>query len=402
MLVSINMQKQAPHPFALFNLGFRPFFLGGAVFALISIFAWLGFINHWFVDQQVMTSTVVSLSQWHAHEMLYGYTMAIIAGFLLTAVKNWTGIQTCRGWSLVILFTCWLVARLLNLVPSNWMQASAVFDMLFNFGLIAAVLSPIVRAKLWAQLAVVVKVLLLTMGNLLFYLQVFEVVAQGALFSQILALVLILSLIMMIGRRVVPFFIERGVGYAVQLKQNKSVDISIMLLFVGWLISLLFRLSDGAAIICAAIFLLNGYRLLGWHTQGIWQKPLLWSLYVSLWLINFGFLLCALQSLVNIPPTWLLHFFTIGGIGLITLAMMSRVSLGHTGRNIHQPPILIQVAFMLIVLSLVFRFFLPLFAAEYYVWWVNVSGAFWIAAFAIFVYAYAAMLIKSRADGMDG
>lgn len=402
MLVSINMQKQAPHPFALFNLGFRPFFLGGAVFALISIFAWLGFINHWFVDQQVMTPTVVSLSQWHAHEMLYGYTMAIIAGFLLTAAKNWTGIQTCRGWSLAILFSCWLVARVLNLIPSAWMQAAAVFDALFNLGLIAAVLSPIVRAKLWAQLAVVFKVLLLSIGNLLFYLQVFGLVAQGALFSQTLALVLVLSLIMMIGRRVVPFFIERGVGYAVQLKQNKWIDISIMLLFVAWLISLLFWLSNVASVICGVIFLLNGYRLLGWHTKGIWRKPLLWSLYVSLWLINLGFLLSALQSLVNIPHTWLLHFFTIGGVGLITLAMMSRVSLGHTGRNIHEPPTLIQAAFMLIVLSLVFRFFLPVFATQHYVWWVNVSGAFWIAAFALFVYAYAAMLIKPRVDGMDG
>ncbi len=402
MLVSIQMQKRAPQVFALFNLGFRPFFLGGAVFALVSIFAWLGLINHWFADQQAMTSTVVSLSQLHAHEMLYGYTMAIIAGFLLTAVKNWTGIQTCHGWQLAIIFACWLAARVLNLVPSSWMHAAVVFDALFNVGLIAALFIPILRAKLWSQLAVVVKVLLLTIGNLLFYLQVFGVVAQGALSSQILALVLVLSLIMMIGRRVVPFFIERGVGYAVKLKQNKWIDITIMLLFVAWLISLLFGLSNVASIICAAIFLLNGYRLLDWHTKGIWQKPLLWSLYVSLWLINFGFLLSALQSLMNIPHTWLLHFFTIGGIGLITLAMMSRVSLGHTGRNIHQPPTLIQGAFMLIVLSLVFRFFLPVFAAQYYVWWVNFSGAFWIAAFALFVYAYAAILIKPRVDGMDG
>lgn len=402
MLVSIQMQKRAPHVFALFNLGFRPFFLGGAVFALVSIFAWLGLINHWFADQQAMTSTVVSLSQWHAHEMLYGYTMAIIAGFLLTAVKNWTGIQTCRGWQLAILFACWLLARLLNLVPSNLMQAAAVFDALFNVGLITALLIPILRAKLWTQLAVVVKVLLLTVGNLLFYLQVFGVLAQGALFSQILALVLVLSLIMMIGRRVVPFFIERGVGYTVQLKQNKWVDIGIMLLFVAWLMTLFFWLGNVAAIICAAIFLLNGYRLFGWHTKGIWQKPLLWSLYVSLWLINFGFLLSALQPLVNVAHTWVLHFFTIGGIGLITLAMMSRVSLGHTARNIHQPPTFIQIVFMLIVLSLVFRFFLPMFAPEHYVWWVNVSGAFWIAAFAIFVYLYAVVLIKPRVDGMDG
>ena len=398
MLVSISMQKQAPHPFALFNLGFRPFFLGGTVFAMVSMLVWLGLVN------QLFSRAVapVMLSQWHAHEMLYGYTLAIIAGFLLTAVKNWTGLPTWHGWQLAMLFGLWLVARVLHLMPTNLMQAAAVFDLLFNLSLLVAVLSPIIRAKLWPQLAIVVKVFLLTIGNLLFYLQVFGVLAQGALYSQTIALVLTLSMILMIGRRVVPFFIERGVGYPVQLKQNRWVDISIMLLFVAWLLSLLLGLEAFAAVSCGLIFMLNSARLAGWHTQGIWQKPLLWSLYVSLWCINIGLAFSAVQLFVAVPPSWILHLFTIGGIGLITLAMMSRVSLGHTGRNIHQSPTLARWFFALVILSLIFRFFMPLFAPAHYLWWINFSGIFWVLAFALFVFAYAAMLIKPRPDGLDG
>lgn len=398
MLVSISMQKQAPHPFALFNLGFRPFFLGGTVFALVSIAVWLGHINQFFSRE----ITQVTLSQWHAHEMLYGYTMAIIAGFLLTAVKNWTGLQTWRSWPLATLFGFWLAARALQLMPANLMQVAAVFDLLFNLGLLVAVLGPIVRAKLWAQLALVVKIFVLTIGNLLFYLQIYGVLAQGAFYSQTIALVLTLSMIFMIGRRVVPFFIERGVGYSVQLKQNKWVDISIMLLFVVWLLSLLVSQEQISAVICGMIFILNSARLAGWHTKGIWQKSLLWSLYLALWLINLGFLFSATQLFFAIPPSWILHLFTIGGIGLITLGMMSRVSLGHTGRNIHAPPSLARWFFALLIVSLIFRFFLPIFDATHYLWWLNISGICWALAFALFVFAYATILIKPRVDGLDG
>ena len=205
----------------------------------------------------------------------------------------------------------------------------------------------------------------------------------------------------------IPFFIERGVTHLVadkvELKQHKWLDISILVLFVGLFVNEIFTHVGGlSALLALALFALNGYRLFNWHTPALWHVPLLWSLYVSSWLINVGFLFYGLQIPLGIAPLLTLHLFTIGGIGLMTIGMMSRVAQGHTGRDIRNSSRWLNLAFAAIVASAVFRIVLPLFAMESYTSWVIISASFWIAGFVIFLLIYTPILCKPRGDGTYG
>ncbi|NOU24427.1 MAG: NnrS family protein [Methylotenera sp.] len=400
MQIQMNKPSQkSTQKFALFNLGFRPFFLGASIFAIFSIFAWM--LAYFSFSKVIVTN--ISLSQWHAHEMLYGYGMAVVAGFLLTAVKNWTGIATLHGKPLMVLFLLWCSARLLFLFGTDFLAWAAVADLLFGLMLIVAIAIPIVKAKQWIQLAVVSKIILLWVGNWLFYLGCFGVISSGMLYAINGAVLLFISLILMIGRRVIPFFIERGVDYKIQLKQYKWLDISILVVFLALFLNVIFIQNAAVTTLSAGIlFTLNGYRLYNWHTVGLWRVPLLWSLYLSAWLINLGFLCYGLQALWSHLPVLTLHIFTVGGIGLMTLSMMSRVALGHTGRDVRKPSRWLSLAFAGMLASVIFRAVLPMALSQYYVNWVFIASVFWIVSFAIFVVIYAPILLKPRADGTYG
>ena len=403
-VVQIQMNKlKQEKGFALFNLGFRPFFLGAAIFAVLSIASWMAVYTSY---SDIQISNIIP-SQWHAHEMLYGYGMAVVAGFLLTAVKNWTGVQTPHGKPLLVLFALWCVARVLFLFGTVFLALAALADLMFGLLLIVAVAHPIIRARQWQQLAVVSKLLLLWTGNLVFYLGCYNLINNGMLYAINGAVFLFIGLILMIGRRVIPFFIERGVVHLVvdkvQLKQYRWLDISIMVLFIGLFINEIFIHAAGlSSLLSVVLFALNSYRLYSWHTAALWRVPLLWSLYLSSWLINFGFLLYGLQDLLDIPSILTLHLFTIGGIGLMTVGMMSRVALGHTGRDIRNTSLWLKAVFAAIGARAVFRIIFPLFSMQNYTIWVVTSAVFWIVGFSIFLVIYAPILCKARVDGTYG
>lgn len=392
-------KKQKTGSFALFNLGFRPFFLGAAAFALLSATAWMAhYLRQWPLQIEGVTPM-----QWHAHEMIYGYGLAVIAGFLLTAVRNWTGIDTLRGKWLLALFSIWLGARLLLLCGTAYLLPAAVADLLFSLLLAVAVMRPILITRQWKQLAVVSKLLLIVAGNALFYLGAFGVLSEGAFFSIYGGLYLVISLILVLGRRVIPFFIERGVSEKVSLRQSRWLDISILVFFLLFFVNELFiRQAELTIASAGLLFLLNGLRLINWHTPGIWKVSLLWGLYVSSWLINIGFLLMATQYWLEIPAILTIHLFTIGGIGLMTLSMMSRVALGHTGRNIREPSPLVAYAMLALMMSAVFRVGPPLIDMSHYQWWLTLSYICWLLAFLLFLLVYTPMLLKPRPDGQPG
>ncbi len=400
MLIQIKKTNQEnAKKLALFNLGFRPFFLGASVFAILSIAFWM-LVYFSYLSVSIAN---ISISQWHAHEMLYGYSMAVVAGFLLTAVKNWTGIPTLFGTPLMLLFFLWCAARVLFLFGSAFLFWAAIADLLFGFMLIIAICIPIVKAKQWKQLAVVSKVTLLWVGNIVFYLGCFGVLTSGMQYAINGAVLLFISLILMIGRRVIPFFIERGTEARVQLKQYKWLDLSILGFFIGLFINAIFmQISFLTTIFAWVLFFLNGYRLFNWHITGIWRVPLLWSLYLSAWLINFGFFFYGLQIQNARFPLLTLHIFTIGGIGLMTLSMMARVALGHTGRDVRKPSRWIGLALAGLVVSVLFRAIVPMFTSQLYIDWVLVASIFWIVSFAIYVVIYTPILLKPRADGTFG
>lgn len=384
---------------ALFNLGFRPFFLGASLFAIVSIAFWMLI----YFSYLTISTKNISISQWHAHEMLYGYGMAVVAGFLLTAVKNWTALPTLFGKSLMVLFMLWSAARLLFLFGSTFLPWVAVTDLLFGLMLIIAVTLPIVKAKQWVQLTVVSKITLLWIGNIIFYLGCFGMLRNGMQYAIHGAVLVFIGLILMIGRRVIPFFIERGAKTKVQLRQYLWLDSIILGLFIALFLNAMFINSAFLMTLFAwSLFTFNGYRLLNWYVSGIWRVPLLWSLYVSAWLINLGFLFYGLPNTNGTFSIMTLHLFTIGGIGLMTLSMMSRVALGHTGRDIKKPSCWIGLAFVTLITSTLLRAIFPMFAAELYSSWVTLASILWIFSYAIFLFIYTPILLKPRIDGVFG
>lgn len=384
---------------AVLELGFRTFFLGAGAFAILAIARWAGvYALGWPVSLEN-----VSTFQWHAHEMIYGYTLAVIAGFLLTAARNWTGLQTLRGPGLLGLFLLWAVARALLVFGTAYLLQAAALEALFLAALMTAVAVPVIRAKQWRQTAVLGKLLVLGVFDLLFYLGALGLIEQGVHWGVYGGLYVVIALILTMGRRVIPFFIERGVGYPVALYNSRWLDIASLALFLAFFVVEVFLSRPGAGTVLAALlFLLTAVRLAGWHTRGIWRKPLLWSLYLSLAFIDLGFLLRALAPLAGLSPFIAIHAYTVGGIGLITLGMMMRVSLGHTARNVNAPPRSAAVALAFLVGSAIARVAGPLFDAVHYTAWIMASQAFWIAAFAIFLFGFTPMLTRPRLDGQPG
>ena len=398
--ISPPSRKLPVQGFALFNLGFRPFFLLAAAFAILSMAVWMARYFH----NTTSSFTTISASQWHAHEMLYGFAFAVIAGFLLTAVKNWTGIQTLHGRPLMGLVACSAIARSVMLIAPANVIIAATFDLLFNGWLIAAVAQPIIKVKQWRQLGVLLKVVLLTVGNMAFYTQALGWTSHGTHAALWIGLLLNISLIMVISRRILPMFIERGVKEEVTLKNSAWIDRLLMVCLAVLLINILtINVEIIHVVLGLTIAISAGFRLWRWHTPGIWQVPLLWSFYCGLWLINLGFLLYALSFILAATPVILaIHCWAIGGIGVITLAMMARVSLGHTGRNIHTPPRSVIWVFGLVIFATLSRVLLPIVLPEYYRLSVMLAASGWIVAFGLFCITYWPILSKPRIDGTPG
>jgi uncharacterized protein involved in response to NO len=398
-ILQINTPAQPVPSFALFNLGFRPFFLLAGLFSLVSIFIWGGvFVYGWPAPRLPFTPM-----QWHAHEMIFGYGMAVAAGFLLTAVRNWTHLPTPRGYPLAGMAILWLAARLAGWLIPGKVLPMLLLDLMFDVWFIVAIFSPILRAKQHDQIGIASKVVLLTLANLCFYLGVSGVLEQGIVWGLYLGLYFLLALVFTMARRVLPFFIERGVGYPVKLMNRIWIDRSSLVLFVLFLIADVFwRNIPVTAALAGLLFAIHTMRLAGWYTQGIWKKPLLWVIYAGYGGATFGFLLKALAPYASLSPSLPLHAFAVGGIGMITAGMMARIALGHTGRDIQQHSRLLAPIFMSLSAAFVVRVLLPMIAPAHYLLWIGLAQAAWLIAFALLVWVYAPILVKPRADGMAG
>jgi len=383
---------------AILKLGFRPFFAGAALFSAVSTLVWMGlyvFDGHWQPALPGLT--------WHAHEMVFGYGMAVIAGFLLTAVRNWTGVQTLHGLPLLLLFLLWLTARLLLAGGTELLAWAALADGLFNLLLLIALAWPIFKVRQFKQFGTLSKVMLLMFANLLFYagaLNIYPWGVQAGLYSGVY---LVLALIFVMSRRVLPFFIERGIGESVSLTNRGWLDGGSLLLFIGfWLADIVEPNSLLVAWLAGLLCVLHAIRLAGWHAAGIWARPLLWVLYLAYAAVIAGFALKVAVYWFGISPFLPLHAFTYGGIGLFTLGMMARVTLGHTGRDILHPPAPVSWIFGMLAVGSVVRVVLPLLDAAHYVFWIGLSQLLWLFAFVLFLWVFLPMLWQPRTDGQFG
>jgi len=413
---SIKLPTQPPSsPHPILNLSFRIFFSGAAVFAVVVMTLWaLVFTGHTDIDAQTLNPLY-----WHSHEMIYGYALAVVAGFLLTAVQTWTGVKMPYGYKLLAIFSCWLIARLSWLafglgfdfgfgfgVGSSLLYLAAIFDMLFVGLMAIVVFRAVLQVKQYKQMGILAKLALLTLGNGLCYWGIFTSDMTITKMGVYLGFYLVIGLVLTIGRRVVPFFIERGLahdGIDIKVRNSKWQDILSLAFFLAFFIVDLFYPNKYLLTIAAlGVALINIVRLAGWYHPRIWQKPLLWSLYLAFLGMCLSFLLYALQPWLGFSHSIAVHALSIAGVGMMTLAMMARVSLGHTGRNIHQPPKSVNAMFALMVLVFVSRIFLPIIATEHYLLWVMIAQGAWIGCFILFCISYLPMLSKPRPDGLFG
>ena len=401
----MNIEKPFTGNYALTHLGFRPFFLSAGAFAVIGILLWTAIYSF---NWQGLNAAYPAMT-WHAHEMIFGYTLAVVAGFLLTAIKNWTGQQTLHQAPLLLLTAIWLAARLLPFMQGLSLQAVASVDLLFMLALLAAVAIPVLRARQWQQAGIIAKVALMTLANAVFYLGLLGYWPAGIQLGLYAGLYLMIALIFTMGRRVIPFFIERGVGVSFKANNTRWVDRSSLVLFLLFAITDLIAMTQGnqalagmAAALALVQIPLHGWRLYGWYHAAIWQKPLLWVLYVAYAWLVLGFGLKFLSWSTGLSPWLAVHAFAYGGIGMMTLGMMARVILGHTGRNVFEPPALVGKIFAILFAGACVRILAVWALPQWYWWWIVIAQCLWMLAFGLFVWLYAPMLIKPRVDKRYG
>ena len=389
---------QPRQPFALLALGFRPFFLaaGLAAVALVAL---------WVADYSGVLSvqTYYGAVNWHGHEMVFGYAVAVVAGFLLTAVRNWTSMDTPRGGPLAALLALWIAGRLApfatGVVP-RWLIAAV--DTAFLPALAASLASPLLRRRQWRNLPFVPVLLFLAFANTLVHLDALGVTPGRATTGLYLGVDLLVLLIAVIGGRVIPFFTERALPGARARVWRPVEWVSIGAVVALAVLRAVSFAPELTLVLAAVAALAHAVRLWGWSDRRLWSVPLLWILYAGYGWVVIGFALEALSAAAIVRPQLALHAFTTGAIGALTLGMMARVSLGHTGRPLHAPPPVVA-AFALVNAAALLRVFAAWWLPdEWYVSLIAASGAAWVAAFVLFLALYAPILLRPRVDGLEG
>lgn len=391
------MNNKPVFDYPLFAMGFRAFFALAGLSALALIALWNQMshgslhIDHYFPS-----------TYWHAHEMLLGYSTAVIAGFLLTAVRNWTNLPTTTPDQLASLCFVWIYGRVLpfysELVPDPLI---ALVDFAFLPVLAYFVAKPILQTGNHRNLVFVGLLLLMALGNGLIHAQVLGWSLTSAAIGLNLVVAVIVMMILVIAGRVFPFFTERGLSGVVCIR-NPGLDLAAAGVSLAVFALLLMNVSGALlAIAAAAAVAVNIIRVMGWYDGRIWFVPLLWVLYIGYAWIILGFLLLALSAYQIVTPSLALHAFTVGGIGIITLGMMARVALGHTGRAMKASNVM-ALAFVLINVAALLRVLFPALMPGWFSALVLASTYAWLAAFSLFAFYYLPILTSSRIDGQAG
>ncbi len=376
---------------ALWDIGFRPFYLLAAMFAALTIACWVAQFAGW-----TGAHMLIAGSYWHAHEMIFGYAFAVIAGFLFTAVRNWTNEPTPSGALLGAIAGLWLAGR--SLVLSPWPIFAAVPDVALALAVAAGIGVPLFRSKNRRNYFFVALLVAFGAVNLVFYLAMagwIQVEAQRGLGF---GLDLVLLLMAVMGGRVIPMFTANGVRGANPLRY-RWLEYAVFGTIVALLATDLLDLPvPWVALAAAAGALAHGARLALWQPWLTLKKPILWILHVSYtWMVAY-LALRAPAAMGWIPVSVAIHALTIGAIGGLTLGMMMRTARGHSGRPLEAGGIELA-CYILIQFAAMARVFVPLIVPEFYGDAVIASGAFWVSAYVLLAVKLAPMLLWPRVDG---
>lgn len=380
---------------ALLSYGYRPFFLFASIWAVFSIIAWvITFTGH-----ETLAIAIDPFS-WHAHSFLFGYLWAVIAGFLMTAVPNWTGRLPIVGWPLATLVALWLIGRI-AMTFSYYLPNGVTIacDLLFPLAFTFAIGREIIMGKNWRNLKILILLVMLFCANCLFDGEAFSQVYAADSYGARWALAIAVFLIAIIGGRIIPSFTRNWM-----VKQSitnlpaphDKIDLAIMIFTA---ISLVFWVIWPDAIFTAIIGgicgLANLYRLIRWHGWLTKKEPLVWVLHLGFLFIPLGFIALTLSTfdILHGGRAPVQHLWMAGGIGLMTIAVMTRASLGHAGR-----PLTVSWPVVLVYCSLFCSVVLRVIAgiADNDLTMLNISGTLWILAFVGFVVLYWNILTKPR------
>lgn len=388
-----NPTPPKPRDCALWQLGFRPFYLLAGLFSVAAIALWVAHYSGW------LGSAYLSDPLWHAHEMIFGYALAVIVGFLFTAVRNWTAQPTPSGLSLAAIAALWLAARLL-LVASLPLAAAAA-DVAFAIAAAWGIAVPLVRGGNRRNLFFIAVLLAIGVANLAFHLAMAQILDFSARRMLQSALDLVLFVMVVMGGRVIPAFTANALPQARPSRPEwleRAAPASVLLLLAADLLAAPAPLLAGIAGLAA---LAQGLRLALWQPWHTLRQPLVWILHAAYAWIAIHLALRAWATFdpaVTGPAT---HALTVGAIGSLTLGMMTRTTRGHTGLTLIVGSAEIA-SFLLVNLAAALRVLLPLAAPALTLAAVQGSGALWCAAFVLFLWKYAPILWRSRVDGRPG
>lgn len=376
------------------HYGFRPMFLAAAGWAIVALILWLAMF---FGALQLPTR--FDPIAWHVHEMLFGFVMAAVAGFLLTAIANWTGRPPVSGTRLAALAALWLVGRLACSISADlpaWIAVAA--DLAFPTALLAVAAHEIIAGKNWRNIVVMGPLSLFLVADLLMHLESLGWAVPSGLGWR-LAVAAPILLISVIGGRIIPIFtrnwLSRRDSLRLPLPPNRFDTAAIVLLAIALLLWAFFpdRAVTGVLLVAAAI--LHAIRLSRWTGLPTRSEPLLFILHVGYFWVVLGLLLLGLSAFdIGVPAPSAIHALTAGAIAVMILAVMPRVTLGHTGRNLTASRATI-IAFLLInaaALARVCASWHPALMTQL----LLIAGLCWIAAFAIFEFVYGPMLLTRR------
>ena len=386
-----------------FAYGFRPFFLLAGIDAIVNMAVWL----FAYFEPDAWPSSPIMPMYWHAHEMLFGFVAAAIAGFLLTAVPGWTGRSSYAGRPLVLLAALWLAGRIALFPPIHVPTlVGAGIDLAF-FPVLALSLAPsLISARKFQNLPFLALLTALFLANLTFHLGTLGLVPVGEHIGLGLAIDVVCILIVIVGGRIIPAFTRGGLG-----KVNIPTDIrsraileyaaiaSIVAVLVADMIEPISQFNGAVALFAG---LIQALRLSQWQGHRTVREPLLWVLHVGYAWLAIGLLFKGIWLLYapNFAEKWI-HALTVGAFSTMILAVMTRASLGHTGRALIAPAPM-AITYLLVTLAAAIRILGPALAPQDYDQIIALAGTLWIAAFGLFLRVYTPILLWPRADGRPG
>ena len=390
----LSARTRASSGIPLLEKGFRPFFLLGAAFAALAVPVWILALSGGYAPGGALGGM-----QWHAHEMLFGFTVAIIAGFLLTAVANWTKRETATGVPLALLALLWAAGRVGVFFAERAPLAAAFVDVAFLPAVAVTCAIPIVATRNRRNYGFIVLLSLLASLNAGSH----WAAAQGDVAlvrtMHVVALDVIVLVIVAVTGRIVPMFTRNATSveviHGVPLLEKAALA-SVALLTVSDALPN----APGRALLAALASALLIARMWHWGSRHTLREPLLWVLHLGVAFVPLGLALRAASELgLPVPAGSALHALTAGAIGTLTLGMMARVSLGHTGRMLKAPRVM-TLAFTEVVLAAVVRVAAS-FVSSLYLPLLEAAAVLWVSAFAIFFASYARMLVTPRADALS-